>query len=54
MENILKIVNASSNTINSTLLQELISVGTDFESKVSTCSYKEQSVWLSLLTSKNA
>ena len=35
MENILKIVNASSSTIDSTLLQELISVGTDFESKVS-------------------
>ena len=35
MENILKSVNASLSTINSTLFQELISVGTDFESKVS-------------------
>ena len=35
MENILKSVTASLSTINSTLFQELISVGTDFESKVS-------------------
>ena len=35
MENILKSVNASLSTINSTLFQELILVGTDFESKVS-------------------
>lgn len=35
MENILKSVNASLSTINSTLFQELMSVGTDFESKVS-------------------
>ena len=35
MENILKSVNASLSTINSTLFQELMSVETDFESKVS-------------------
>lgn len=35
MENILKSVNASLSTVNSTLFQELMSVGTDFESKVS-------------------
>ena len=35
MENILKSLNTSLSTINSSLFQELISVGTDFESKVS-------------------